>query len=1128
MKIRLNIVAKLALIFVLFAALLLAAVGVLSYTNGRAALQAAAVSELFSTAIEKQSSLNDWITETQTHATSLSASPYLQANVADLRAARGSGDQAAIQAVHDRLIEELQVWVGQGRDYLEWLVLDPDSGQVIASTDPGEEGKFREDQPYFINGKSSPYLQDLYYSPATQGTLLTVSAPIRSGNGTLLAVLAGNLDLVKMNTIISRRTGLRQSDDAYLINTSELFVTQPRFLSDPAILRLGVHTEAVKRCLVRNSGMVIAPDYRGIPAVIIYRWLPEHQLCLIVKMDQAEALAPAMALRNNIILISLLALMAAAGLAWWLARTITRPVQQLAEAAREIGAGKLDTPIEIKTRDEIGELAGAFVQMTENLQKTLVSRDDLLAEIAERKKAEETLHQSEEKYRHLFQNAQVGMYRSKLDGSAILAVNQKLCEIFGFSAEEMIDNPATIRWANPAARDQMVTDLRRTGTLHDYEMGILTKNGEARTCLVSISLNPELGFLEGSAIDVTERKRAQEALQKSEKRLREAQEMSHLGFWTWDVKTGAVEWSEEVFKIFCLDPKEFTPQIDSILALSPWPEDHQRDQELIQRAIETRNPGSYEQKFLRPDKSIGHYYSTFQGNYDEKGDLISIVGTVLDITERKRTEEALLESETNFRELAENAGEGVLIAAEGGVHLFANRASAEITGYSADELLHLKAQMLAYPDEAPKVMARLQKILAGEDIPNRYETAILSKKGLKIPVEISSNKTIWKGQPADIVFIVDITERKRAEEALHYSEERYRLIAENANDWIYLIAPDRTLLYISPSCERVTGYTPKEFTDNSELLNKIVHPDDRKDFESHAAESQGESGGHNQEFRILTKAGEMRWISHSCVPVHTDEGQYAGRRGTNRDITERKRAEEALNKTLADLERSNTDLEQFAYVASHDLQEPLRMVSSFTQLLAQRYKGKLDKDADEFIGYAVEGADHMQRLINDLLSYSRVGTRGKPPSPVPADSALDRALENLKLVLEESQVEVKREPLPTVTVDDVQLIQVFQNLIANAIKFRGDEPPRINISCEARGSEWVFSVRDNGIGIDPQYLERIFIIFQRLHKRGQYPGTGIGLAMCKKIIVRHGGRIWVESEPGKGSTFFFSLPKTGG
>lgn len=203
------------------------------------------------------------------------------------------------------------------------------------------------------------------------------------------------------------------------------------------------------------------------------------------------------------------------------------------------------------------------------------------------------------------------------------------------------------------------------------------------------------------------------------------------------------------------------------------------------------------------------------------------------------------------------------------------------------------------------------------------------------------------------------------------------------------------------------------------------------------------------------------------------------------------------------------------------------MVSSYTQLLADRYKGRFDKDADEFIAYAVDGANRMHRLIDDLLSYARVGKQGKPPASVPADRALDRALKNLQAVLQESAAEITRDPLPTVTIDDVQLSQVFQNLIANAIKFHGEKPPHILVGCKALGAEWIFSVRDNGIGIDPQYLERIFILFQRLNPHNKYPGTGIGLAMCKKIILRHGGRIWVESESGQGSTFYFSLPKAG-
>ena len=226
-----------------------------------------------------------------------------------------------------------------------------------------------------------------------------------------------------------------------------------------------------------------------------------------------------------------------------------------------------------------------------------------------------------------------------------------------------------------------------------------------------------------------------------------------------------------------------------------------------------------------------------------------------------------------------------------------------------------------------------------------------------------------------------------------------------------------------------------------------------------------------------------------------------------------------------ELSTANKDLQQFAYVASHDLQEPLRMVTSFVQLLAERYKGKLDKDADEFIGFAVDGATRMQALIEGLLDYSRVGTRGKEFAPTDSETALQQAEQNLKVAIEESGAEITHDPLPTVPGDDVQLTELLQNLIANAIKFhRADEPPRIHVSAEQQHGEWVFSVKDNGIGIESRHVDRLFKVFSRLHAPDEYPGTGIGLAVCKRIVERHGGRIWVESEPGKGSTFYFTIP----
>ena len=366
-----------------------------------------------------------------------------------------------------------------------------------------------------------------------------------------------------------------------------------------------------------------------------------------------------------------------------------------------------------------------------------------------------------------------------------------------------------------------------------------------------------------------------------------------------------------------------------------------------------------------------------------------------------------------------------------------------------------------------------------------------------------------------------LPQRKQAEEALRTSEVKYRRLFEPAQDGILILdAKTGQIKEVNPFLMDMLGYSHKEF-----LRKKLWEIGSFEDVKAANA--------------IFKELQEKGYVRYENLPLNTKDGRdidvefisnaykIGGKNVIQcdiRDITERKRAEKKLKQAMIDLARSNKELEQFAYVASHDLQEPLRMVASFMQLLSNRYKGKLDAEADEFIEYAVEGANKLQNMINDLLEYSRLGKRGKPFKPTDCESILEQTLVNLNVSIEANGATITHDALPTVCADESLLLQLFQNLISNALKFRGKDLPAIHISAKSKENEYVFSVHDNGIGIDPQYKDRIFIIFQRLHGR-EYQGTGIGLAVCKRIVERHGGRIWVESESGKGSTFFFTIPK---
>ncbi len=367
--------------------------------------------------------------------------------------------------------------------------------------------------------------------------------------------------------------------------------------------------------------------------------------------------------------------------------------------------------------------------------------------------------------------------------------------------------------------------------------------------------------------------------------------------------------------------------------------------------------------------------------------------------------------------------------------------------------------------------------------------------------------------------------RKQAERELRESEARFRSLTALSSDWYWEQDEQFRLTFMSSRFVERTGIDPAPYLGRKRWDRPAPNLTEA-DWERHRAQLERREPFFDFEMERASPHGDSIWLSLSGEPVFDEERRFRGYRGVGTDITERKRAQGVLRAAYDDLARSNAELQQFAYVASHDLQEPLRMIGSYTQLLERRYADKLDRDAREFMGFIVDGATRMKQLIEDLLAYSRVGTRGKELRPVQAQAVLDKALANLRASLEQSAAAVTHDPLPEVSADDTQLAQLLQNLIANAIKFRKkDEAPRIHVGAEDAGDEWRFSVADNGIGIEPQYFDRIFMVFQRLHTQDEYPGTGIGLAICRKVAERHRGRIWVESAYGKGSTFRFTLPK---
>lgn len=498
--------------------------------------------------------------------------------------------------------------------------------------------------------------------------------------------------------------------------------------------------------------------------------------------------------------------------------------------------------------------------------------------------------------------------------------------------------------------------------------------------------------------------------------------------------------------------------------------------------------------------------------------VLSLGGAILllnrNVFQRRQSEKTLESTEEKFRQMAENINEVFwMSSADLSEVLYISPAYQQIWGRTCESLYTNPKSFLEaiHPEDRERVIANLQQNIKTEfDI----EYRIIWQDGTvrwiwdrSVPIYNQVGEVYRRAGIAQ-----DISDRKQAEQKIRF-QSRLLDAVEQA-----VIATDLegNIIYWNHYAEVLYGWSAVEVMGRL-VVDVVPAPSTKEQAAELMSRLQvGESWA--GEFLVQRRDGTTFPAMVFDSPIYNEQGSLIGIVGVSVDITERKRAEE-------ELQRSNAELQQFAYVASHDLQEPLRMVSSYTQLLAECYQGQLDAQADKFIAFATEGATRMQQLLEDLLDYSRVSRRPQPFEPINCTTILKDVLTDLAVTMQESSAVVTADSLPTVLGDRTQLRQLLQNLISNAIKFRREEPPLVHIRAEPQEDFWLFTVRDNGIGIDPQFAERIFVLFQRLHSRQEYPGTGIGLAICKKIVERHGGRIWVESHLGEGSTFYFTLPR---
>ncbi len=756
---------------------------------------------------------------------------------------------------------------------------------------------------------------------------------------------------------------------------------------------------------------------------------------------------------------------------------------------------------------------------------TLSSGED----ITERKNYEEKLSRSEEKYRSLFEAFTDPVFICELNGKkCVLEVNEAACRSLGYTKNELLrlkvgdfDRSFVIDKKKEKKDGEKIKKrkyniiygehIKKDGTRFPVEiLGRLIDYGGVPAVLSVVR-------------DITERIKSQKALEESEKKYRglfeNANDAVFLNKLNNDGSAGEfIEANRAAQKMTGKNIKKLRKMTPENITRKESLKDFPR----IGKELAEKGSAIYETKI---DAGKGRVMEAEINSHllEQQGGKV-VLSILRDITRRKEAERAIRDSEEKFRTLAETTGVGIVMFDKKRRIIYANKYAKKTMRYSEKEFLGKDLISFIHPGFRKHTAERFVKRVAGyKKLPN-FELQVLTGNGKYRWFEYRGALVNYEGAPAVLGTFIYIDERKRFEQALAESEEKFRTISEQSAQGVAIIRGN-DIKYINNAFSKIHEEAPGELKKKGRPgLLAPIHPDDADKTirEMNEPFSPGKIKKH--QFRIITPEGKVKWVESYAKRINYEGGK--ANFVTVVDITPIKEAQLMLLDTVNELRRSNEELQNFAYVASHDLQEPLRMVSSYVQLLKRRFGDRMGPDADEFIGYAVDGAERMRKLINDLLEYSRIGTKGREFGKVDVNSVMEDVERNLKNVIEKNEAQIIKKNLPVINADEVQMVRLFQNLVSNAIKFaKKGRKPVIKISAEKKGSSRLFAVADNGIGIKKEYFNRIFEIFQSLHGKEEYSGTGIGLTICRKIIERHRGNIWVRSTPGKGTVFYFKIPE---